>query len=127
MREGVSSHKMLVRRVSDEALLADVSRIYREHGESRAHTYREHGTYSLSSVTIRFGTWKQALRRAGILPPRRADQGEHDEADFVPLFQPKSRKCLQCGVAIVSVNYTCGNCALSNANLVLADGWEAVG
>lgn len=127
MNHGVSNNKMMVTRVSDDALLADVLRVAQERGNSHAHTYRAHGAYSLSSVTIRFGTWRQALRRAGITLPRSADRAERDEADFVPLFQPKARKCLQCGVAILSVNYTCGNCFVSNSCLVLADGWEQVG
>lgn len=131
MVHGLRSGKLMVQRISDEALLADIARVCREQGSTTNDTYRVHGKYSAGAVTDRFGKWKNALKRAGV----RTDRDNHsphdtesdDEADFIPLTKPKDRKCLGCGVAIHSINYTCGNCLKGNASLVFADGWEVVG
>lgn len=130
MQRGKRLDKLAVHRISDEMLLRDIVRVYDKTGSSTSDTYRAHGRYALASIVVRFGKWRHALRRAGIPCKRNSriphDTDESDGSDFVPLATPKARKCLGCGVAIVSINYTCGNCYASNSTAVLADGWEVV-
>ncbi len=130
MVHGVRSGKMMVQRVSDDELLADIARVCRETGSTTNDTYRAQGKYSATAVTVRFGKWKNALKRAGVQTDRDShtphDTEADDEADFIPLTKPTDRKCLNCRVEIHSINYLCGNCSKANASLVFADGWEVV-
>lgn len=126
MVRGMRTAKLMVQRIPDEALLRDIVRVCRTHGSTTNDTYRAHGKFAHASIVTRFGTWRNALRRAGIQTKCTLHAPDADEDDFEPIEKPKARKCLQCGVAIVSINYTCGNCYASNSTAVLADGWEVV-
>lgn len=50
------------RQVSDEELLEDVARVAEEHAPTST-AYREHGRWTDSTVSRRFGGWSSALDR----------------------------------------------------------------
>lgn len=55
-------------RVSDEALLDDLRRVFQELGASTVgqKTYRSRAGYDDSTVTRRVGSWNNPLERAGL-------------------------------------------------------------
>ena len=55
------------KRISDDELRADLQQVADELGESpTVRQYREHGTYTDSTLRNRFGSWSEALQAAGL-------------------------------------------------------------
>jgi hypothetical protein len=68
------------RDVPDEALLADLVRVQSEsrQGGLSFRRYNAHGKYSSATVALRFGTWNNALERAGLIVSARRDYSESE-------------------------------------------------
>jgi Homing endonuclease associated repeat len=54
--------------VASEAMLEDIRRVAHKHGMKFMTTrqYNELGKHHTSTIALRFGSWKEALRQAGL-------------------------------------------------------------
>lgn len=52
--------------ITPEQFLADLQRVYTMQGDIGIAIYRKHGTYSESSIIVKFGSWNRALILAGL-------------------------------------------------------------
>jgi hypothetical protein len=81
--------------VEEAAIVADLRRVYRQHGRICQRDYRQLGAYAVNTVTARWGRWRQVCAVAG-LPYQHAKSkgpGVVPEIDQTPTTV---RRCLMC-------------------------------
>lgn len=104
--------------VSQEEILADLKRVYREYGNLAKLTYEINGRHAPSTAERAFGSWNQAKQAAGVPLSHVQGQSQHQYSKTIGLerhtVRTGTRNCNLCGKPFQSwdltKNYRCRRC-----------------